>query len=60
MKIATVSFNSIWEDKKNNLIEFERIVNSLKNKAEFVIFPEMTLKKCPVWAIKLLSKAQDF
>ena len=43
MKIATVSFNSIWEDKKNNLIEFERIVNSLKNKAEFVIFPEMTL-----------------
>ena len=43
MKIATVSFNSIWEDKKVNLIEFERIIKSLKNKAEFVIFPEMTL-----------------
>jgi len=42
MKIATVSFNSIWEDKKVNLIEFERIIKSLKNKAEFVIFPEMT------------------
>jgi predicted amidohydrolase len=43
MKIATVSFNSIWEDKKNNLIEFERIVKLVKNKAEFIIFPEMTL-----------------
>ncbi len=43
MKIATISFNSIWEDKKNNLIEFERIVKLVKNKVEFVIFPEMTL-----------------
>lgn len=53
MKIATVSFNSIWEDKKNNLIEFERIVKSLKNKAEFVIFPEMTLTGFSVYNLDL-------
>lgn len=42
MKVATVSFNSIWEDKEANLIQFERIVKSLKLKVEIVIFPEMT------------------
>lgn len=53
MKIATVSFNSIWEDKKNNLIEFERIVKLVKNKAEFVIFPEMTLTGFSVYNLDL-------
>lgn len=53
MKIATVSFNSIWEDKKVNLIEFERIVKSLKNKVEYVIFPEMTLTGFSVYNLDL-------
>lgn len=43
MKIATISFNSLWEDKNANLIEFERLISQLNNKVEFVIFPEMTL-----------------
>lgn len=57
MKIATVSFNSIWEDKKNNLINFERIVKSLKNKAEYVIFPEMTFTG---FSVHNLDLAEDF
>lgn len=56
MKIATVSFNSIWEDKIVSLIEFERIVRLLKNKAEFVIFPEMTLTG---FSVSNLDLAED-
>lgn len=56
MKIATVSFNSIWEDKRVNLIEFERIVKSLKNKVEYVIFPEMTLTG---FSVSNLDLAED-
>jgi predicted amidohydrolase len=42
MKIATISFNSIWENKLANLAKVEKIINSLKGKAQYVIFPEMT------------------
>jgi omega-amidase len=43
MKLAVVSLNSIWEDKQANLEQVERIVQSLNQKAEYVIFPEMSL-----------------
>jgi omega-amidase len=43
MKLAVVSLNSIWEDKQANLEEVERIVQSLNQKVEYVIFPEMSL-----------------
>ena len=59
MKIATVSFNSIWEDKKANLIEVERIIKSLKNKAEFVIFPEMTLTGFSVHNLDLAEDLEN-
>ncbi len=59
MKIATVSFNSIWEDKNANLIQFERIINSLKYKADFVIFPEMTLTGFSVSNLALAEDLQN-
>jgi len=43
MKIATASLNAIWEDKSANLIQVEKIINSLKGRTEYLIFPEMTL-----------------
>lgn len=44
MKIATVSLNQIWEDKKGNLLLCEKYIKeaSLKD-VELIVFPEMTL-----------------
>ena len=44
MKIAVVSLNQIWEDKKANLVLCEEYIKkaSLKD-VELIIFPEMTL-----------------
>ncbi|MFH6994882.1 nitrilase-related carbon-nitrogen hydrolase [Flavobacterium sp. FlaQc-48] len=57
MKLAVVSLNSIWEDKQANLEEVKRIVQSLRQKAEYVIFPEMTLTG---FSMSNLSLAEDF
>ncbi|KIC63417.1 nitrilase-related carbon-nitrogen hydrolase [Chryseobacterium taiwanense] len=57
MKVAVVSLNSVWEDKKANLEEIERIVQSLHQKAEYVIFPEMSLTG---FSVSNLVLAEDF
>lgn len=57
MKIAVVSLNSIWEDKQANLDEVERIVQSLNQKAEYVIFPEMSLTG---FSMSNLGLAEEF
>lgn len=57
MKLAVVSLNSIWEDKQANLEEVERIVQSLNQKAEYVIFPEMSLTG---FSVANLDLAEDF
>ena len=44
MKIATVSLNQIWEDKKANMDLCEKFIRESSNKSvDVVIFPEMTL-----------------
>jgi len=57
MKLAVVSLNSIWEDKHANLEEVERIVQSLNQKVEYVIFPEMSLTG---FSMSNLGLAEDF
>lgn len=57
MKLAVVSLNSIWEDKQANLEEVEHIVQSLNQKVEYVIFPEMTLTG---FSVSNLALAEDF
>ena len=57
MKLAVVSLNSIWENKQANLEEVERIVISLNQKAEYVIFPEMSLTG---FSVTNLVLAEDF
>lgn len=57
MKLAVVSLNSIWEDKQANLEQVERIVQSLTQKAKYVIFPEMTLTG---FSMSNLSLAEGF
>lgn len=57
MKIAVVSLNSVWEDKKANLIELERVLVSIGSNAEYVIFPEMSLTGFSVTNIGI---AEDF
>jgi predicted amidohydrolase len=57
MKLAVVSLNSIWEDKQANLDEVERIVQSLNQKVEYVIFPEMSLTG---FSMSNLGLAEDF
>ena len=56
MKIATASLNSIWEDKSANLIQVEKIINSLKGRTEYLIFPEMTLSG---FSIKNIDLAEN-
>jgi len=44
MKLATVSLNQIWEDKKANLKVCEDfVIQASKANVELIIFPEMTL-----------------
>lgn len=57
MKLAVVSLNSIWEDKQANLEQVERIVQSLNQKAEYVIFPEMSLTG---FSMSNLGLAEEF
>lgn len=56
MKVAVVSLNSVWEDKQANLEEVERIVQLLHQKAEYVIFPEMSLTG---FSVSNLALAED-
>lgn len=57
MKVAIVSLNSIWEDKEANLVSVERIVHLVSQKANYVIFPEMSLTG---FSVSNLSLAEDF
>ena len=59
MRIATVSFNSIWEDRDANFLKFESIINSLRGKVEYVIFPEMTFSGFSVNNIYLAEEIND-
>ena len=44
MKIALVSLNQIWEDKKANLLLCEEYIKKANLKGiDLIIFPEMTL-----------------
>lgn len=44
MKIATVSLDQVWEDKKANMVLCEKFIKESSNmSADIVIFPEMTL-----------------
>jgi len=44
MKIALVSLNQVWEDKKENLILCEKYIKAASSEGiELIIFPEMTL-----------------
>ncbi|WP_418179087.1 nitrilase-related carbon-nitrogen hydrolase [Aliarcobacter lanthieri] len=44
MKIALVSLNQYWEDKKSNLVLCEKYIeNASKKSVDLIIFPEMTL-----------------
>lgn len=44
MKIALVSLDQVWQDKKNNQIKCQNYIEQAsKLKAEFIVFPEMTL-----------------
>lgn len=44
MKLALVSLNQVWEDKKSNLELCEKYIqNASKKSVDLIIFPEMTL-----------------
>lgn len=57
MRIAIVSLDSVWEDKKANLLEIESILKAIGKNAEYVVFPEMTLTG---FSVANLSLAEDF
>lgn len=59
MKIAVVSLNSVWEDKQANLKEVEHIVQSLNQKVDYVIFPEMSLTGFSVSNLALAEDLQN-
>lgn len=41
LSITTIQSNLIWEDKEANLRMFEQKINSIEEKAEIIILPEM-------------------
>ena len=44
MKIALVSLEQVWEDKKTNLILCEEYIHKASTKnVDLIVFPEMTL-----------------
>lgn len=44
MKVALVSLNQVWEDKKSNLTKIESFLeNQALSEVEYVVFPELTL-----------------
>jgi omega-amidase len=57
MRLAIVSLDSVWEEKQANLDEIERIIQSLNQKAEYLIFPEMSLTG---FSVSNLTLAEDF
>ena len=57
MRVALVSLNSVWEDKQANLDEIELVIQSLNQKAEYIIFPEMSLTG---FSVSNLDLAEDF
>lgn len=57
MRVAVVSLDSVWEDKQANLEQIECIVQSLSQKAEYVVFPEMSLTG---FSVSNLTLAEDF
>lgn len=59
MRVATISFNSVWEDKEANFREFERLVSLLRNKVEFVILPEMTFTGFSVYNPNIAEEIKD-
>ena len=59
MKIATISFNSIWENKLANLAKAEKIINSLKGKVQYVVFPEMTFSGFSMANLDLAENIYD-
>ena len=59
MKVALVSLNSAWEDKKTNLIAVENSLKSICSNAEYVIFPEMTLTGFSVTNLDLAEDLEN-
>lgn len=57
MKVAIVSLDSVWENKHANLEQIKTIVKTLSGKAEYVVFPEMSLTG---FSISNLDLAEDF
>ena len=58
MKIALVSLNQAWEDKKTNLDLCEKYIQkSSGENVNLIVFPEMTLTG---FSINIGSTAEDF
>lgn len=57
MKVAIVSLDSVWEDKQANLEQVEKAVLLCRDKAEYIVFPEMSLTG---FSVSNLSLAEDF
>jgi omega-amidase len=59
MKIALVSLNQVWEDKKANQLSCQEYIEKASTqKADLVIFPEMTLTGFSM-NINLISESSD-
>lgn len=43
MRIAIISLDQVWENKLENIRRIEEVLQKIKTRAEYVIFPELTL-----------------
>ena len=41
MKIALVQTTIIWEDKKSNILHFDKILATVDKNVDIIVFPEM-------------------
>ena len=58
MRIALSSLEQVWENKKENLVECNKLAKiASENKAELIIFPEMTLTGFSLDTLKISEES---
>jgi len=60
IKIGLFQFDTVWEDKEHNKKTILKIINSKKNKVDWLIFPEMTLTGFSMNVYKTELDCTDF
>ena len=57
MKAGLVQYNPVWEDKNNNIEKIDNLLSGAEERADLLVFPEMTLTGFTMNASRFAEKA---